>query len=116
MPALFKWVHFRRVRWEIFKKQASFGGLLLEVLCDEIRCVIQDDHELLSELFLNCSQKVRGNLSGERRFNEGDEAATVVGDRAQQIDRGSPARDCRSWAEVHRKQLRFCSVLITCVF
>lgn len=49
---LFEWIHFRRVRLQMFELQAVVRGLLFEVLGNEIRCVVRYDGQLRTELLL----------------------------------------------------------------
>ena len=43
LPALFQRIHFGGVRWEVDQKQAVSRGLLLEILGDEVRCIVKND-------------------------------------------------------------------------
>ena len=106
-PAVFQWIQLRRIRWKILKKQAVGSGLLLEILGDEIRRIVQDDHELLAEAIAECSQEVLADLGGERVGRERDEVIASVSNRTEHIDRRSPARDRQSRAGVRRKPRRF---------
>lgn len=106
-PAVLQWIQLRRIRWQIFKKQAVGSGLLLEILGDEIRRVVQDDHELLAEAITERSQEVLADLGGERVGRQRDEVLTSISNCTEHIDRRSPARDRQSRAGVHRKPCRF---------
>lgn len=57
-----------------------------------------------------------GNPPGEPTLYERDEAVTVVGDRACQINRAGPPETGILGRKFTRNQPRFCSVFTTCVF
>ncbi|GAB7011480.1 hypothetical protein JCM31271_34230 [Halorubrum trueperi] len=83
------------------------SGLLLEILCDKIQCVVQDDHELLAKTMAECSQEVLADPGGEQVGRERDEVLASVSNCTEHIDRRSSARDRQSRAGVHRKPRRF---------
>jgi hypothetical protein len=115
-PALFEWIHFRCIRWKVFKKQAAKAGLLLEVLRYEIRRVVQDDYQLLSELFLECSQKVCGNLSSKRSFDKWMKRSPSSVTAPNRLIEAQPPEIGSLGREFTGNHPRFCLVLITCVF
>lgn len=84
LSAWFEWVHLYRVRWEILKKQAVSGDLLLERFLNKIRLFVQDIPLFWTELLLGDPKELFSDIASQPSGYNGDETVTILSDRVLQ--------------------------------